>query len=545
MSRPTAQPGHLYGVGVGPGDPDLITLRAAGLIATADVVAYHRAPHRASTARTIAAAHLREGVVEEALVYPVTTGAAEHPLGYYGALADFYDECAERFRVHLRAGRSVVCLAEGDPFFFGSFMYVHDALRDEFPTEVVPGVTAMAAASAAVGAGLARHEDTVTVLPGTLPVAELARRLADTDAAVVMKLGRTFPAVREALRQAGLLERALYVEHASRPAQRVLPVTEVDETSVPYMSIIVVPGVDRRADVAGRAAAVDTAGVDGAAVDADPVDDDTVDDDSANGGTTTASVPVGTVYVVGLGPGPQEWTSPEASDVLGRVAHVVGYAPYVARVAQREGLTRHASGNTVEVDRGRLALDLALGGEDVAVVSGGDAGVFGMASAVIEAAEGDDRYAEVPVHVIPGITAAHAAAARAGALLGGDHALLSLSDRLKPWEVIVDRLTSAVRADLAVAIYNPRSRSRPDQLARALGGVRAVAPPERVVVVARQVGRAGEDLHVTTLGALDPETVDMSCLVVIGSSTTRVTRAGRVWTPRWTGSRTDPVDRGE
>ncbi|WP_106296380.1 precorrin-2 C(20)-methyltransferase [Knoellia remsis] len=511
-----AEPGHLYGVGVGPGDPGLITLRAASLIATADVVAYHRAAHRESTARAIAAQHLRDDVLEEPLVYPVTTGTTDHPGGYYGALSDFYDECAQRFREHLSAGRSVVCLAEGDPLFYGSFMYVHDLLREEFPAEVVPGITAMSAATAAVGSGLSRHEDTVTVLPGTLPVPELARRLADTDAAVIMKLGRTFEGVREALRQAGLLERAVYVEHASRPGERVVPVAEVDAETVPYMSIVVVPGEDKRADSAGRAADASRPGA-----------------HTAYENDCGAMEPtIGTVHVVGLGPGPDAWLSPEAQEVLGRVDHVVGYAPYVARVPQRVGLTRHASGNTVEVDRGRLALDLALTGDDVAVVSGGDAGVFGMAAAVFEAAE-DELYAGVPVQVIPGITAAHAASARAGALLGADHALISLSDRLKPWEVLLDRLTSAVRADLAVALYNPRSRSRPHQLGQALDAVREVAPADRVVVVARNVGRDGEELRVTTLGELDPESVDMSCLVVIGASSTRVTPGGRVWTPRW------------
>lgn len=511
----TASRGHLYGVGVGPGDPGLITLRAASLIASADVVAFHRAAHRESTARTIAADHLRDGVIEEALVYPVTTGTTDHPGGYYGALADFYDHCAERFREHLIAGRSVVCLAEGDPLFYGSFMYVHDLLREEFPTEVVPGVTAMASAAAAVGSGLSRHEDTVTVLPGTLPVPELARRLADTDAAVIMKLGRTFAGVREALHQAGLLDRAVYVEHASRSGQRVIPVRDVDPHTVPYMSIVIVPGEDLRADSAGRATA-----------------DSTHESVSVTGEPST-----GTVHVVGLGPGPDRWLSPEASDVLGSVQHIIGYAPYVARVPQRPGLTRHVSGNTVEVDRGRHALDLAVAGDDVAVVSGGDAGVFGMAAAVFEASEAaqgdDERYAHVPVRVVPGITAAHAASALAGALLGADHALISLSDRLKPWDVLLDRLTSAVRADLAVALYNPRSRTRPHQLGEALDAVRQVAPPERVVVVARSVGRDGEALTVTTLGELDPESVDMSCLVVIGASSTRVTATGRVWTPRW------------
>ena len=511
-----AEPGHLYGVGVGPGNPGLITLRAAGLIASADVVAYHRAAHRESTARRIAADHIGPGTIEEPLVYPVTTGATDHPLGYYGALADFYDECAERFRGHLEEGRSVVCLAEGDPLFYGSFMYVHDALRADFPTEVVPGITAMAAASAAVGTGLSRHEDTVTVLPGTLPVPELARRLADTDAAVIMKLGRTFAGVREALRQAGLLERAVYVEHASRPGERVLPVADVDPQAVPYMSIIVVPGTDKRADSAGRAAAA-------------PDSPRPMGEREASGEHTA----YGPVHVVGLGPGPDAWLTPEASDVLARVDHVIGYAPYVARVPQREGLTRLPSGNTVEVDRGRQALDLALAGHEVAVVSGGDAGVFGMAAAVFEAAETDDRYAVVPIHVVPGVTAAHAASALAGAVLGADHALISLSDRLKPWEVVVQRLQACATADLAMAFYNPRSASRPDQLAAAKAVLLEVLPPERLLVIARHVGREAESLTVTTLGEFDPETVDMGCLVMVGAASTRVTVSGRVWTPRF------------
>ncbi len=514
-----AEPGHLYGVGVGPGDPGLITRRAAALVASADVVAYHRAAHRPSTARAIAADLIRDGIVEEPLVYPVTTGTTDHPLGYYGALADFYDECATRFREHLQAGRSVVCLAEGDPLFYGSFMYVLDALRPEFPTEVVPGVTAMAAASAAVGVGLARHEDTVTVLPGTLPVPELARRLADTDAAVIMKLGRTFAGVREALRQAGLLSRAVYVEHASRSGQRVIPVADVDPALVPYMSIVVVPGRDLRADAAGRAAAL--------------APTPAVGEPGADGERAA----YGTVFVVGLGPGPERWLSPEAREVLGRVSHVVGYGPYVARVPQRDGLTRLPSGNTVEVDRGRQALDLALAGHDVAVVSGGDAGVFGMAAAVFEAAATDESYAAVPVHVVPGITAAHAASALAGAFLGADHALISLSDRLKPWSVVEARLRAAARADLAMAFYNPRSVSRPDQLGEALAVLRSELPGDRVVAIARNVGRDGEELTVTTLSQLDPSTVDMSCLVLIGAASTRVTPTGRVWTPRWVPSR--------
>jgi len=238
------------------------------------------------------------------------------------------------------------------------------------------------------------------------------------------------------------------------------------------------------------------------------------------------------VVVVGLGPGPDAWLTPEATAALAEVDHVVGYAPYVDRVPQRAGLTRHASGNTVEVDRARLALDLAAAGERVAVVSGGDAGVFGMASAVFEAAQ-DPAYAAVAIRVLPGVSAVQAVAARAGAPIGGDFAVLSLSDRLKPWEVIEQRLRAIAEADLVLAIYNPASRSRTTQVAEAQKILLESRSAETVVVVGRDVGRAGESLTVTTLAELDAATIDMKCLLIVGASGTRRTPAGQVWTPRF------------
>jgi precorrin-2 C20-methyltransferase/precorrin-3B C17-methyltransferase len=235
---------------------------------------------------------------------------------------------------------------------------------------------------------------------------------------------------------------------------------------------------------------------------------------------------------VGLGPGPDHWQTPEVTAALAEVDHLVGYAAYVNRVPHRPGLQRHASGNTVEVERARLALDLAARGERVAVVSGGDAGVFGMASAVFEAAD-DPAYAEVPVRVLPGVSAVQAVAARAGAPIGADFAVVSLSDRLKPWSVIEQRLRAIAEADLVLAIYNPASRSRADQVRLAHKILLEHRPPETVVVVGRDVGRAEESLTVTTLGDLDTDTVDMKCLLLVGASATRVTPAGRVWTPRF------------
>jgi precorrin-2 C20-methyltransferase / precorrin-3B C17-methyltransferase len=496
--------GRLFGVGLGPGDPELITLKAARLVREADVVAYHAGRHGSSIARTIAADLIRPDVVEEQLVYPVTTGITEHPGGYPGAMADFYEESAARLAEHLQQGRDVVLLAEGDPLFYGSYMYMHDRLADRFHTEVVPGVTSVAAASAAVASPLVRQTDVLTVLPGTLPEPELARRLADTQGAVILKLGRTFPTVRRALEAAGRLGDASYVERASTGRQVVLPVKDVDPESVPYFSIIVVAG------------------------DTSP---DAVRYEQPREADQPRTV-AGELLVVGLGPAGDDWLTPEAAAALAGVEHVVGYAPYVNRVPQRPGLQRHASGNSVEVDRARHALDLALAGERVAVVSGGDAGVFGMASAVFEAAAGDERYVDVPVRVLPAMTAVQAVAARAGAPLGGDFAVMSLSDRLKPWEVIKRRLVAVAQADLVLAVYNPASRSRTTQVADMQRILLQHKAPETVVVVGRDVGRPGESLEVTTLAGLEAASIDMRCLLLVGSTATTLTPTGRVWTRR-------------
>ena len=502
--------GHLYGVGVGPGDPELITLKAARLIKNADVIAYHSGTAGRSIARTIADQLISEDAIEELMIYPVTTGSTDHPLGYYGAVDDFYDESAERLGKHLEAGRAVVVLAEGDPLFYSSYMYLHDRLSPHFRSEIVPGVSSLSAATTALMTPLARHEDILTVMPGTLPVPELARRLADTDAAAIMKLGRTFAGVREALRRAGRLRDALYVERATTGEQRILPAKDVDPAAVPYFSMVVVPGRDRRLDSAGRSA-----------------------------GRSAAVRPAATrdhegfpqLFVVGLGPGPDDWMTPEVSALLADVDHVVGYGPYLDRLPVRPNQQRHATGNTVELERARRGLDLALSSSRVAVVSGGDAGIFGMASAVFEAAA-DERYADVKITVLPAVTAAQAVAARAGAPLGGDYAVVSLSDRLKPWSVIEERLRAVAGADLVLAIYNPASRTRREQIVRARELMLELRPPETPVVVGRHVGRQGESLTVTTLEALQPDSIDMSCLLIIGSSQTRLGRDSSVWTSR-------------
>jgi precorrin-2 C20-methyltransferase/precorrin-3B C17-methyltransferase len=506
--------GRLFGVGVGPGDPELVTVKAARLIGEAQVVAYHAARRGRSNARAIAEVYLRPGQIEEALIYPVTTGETDHPGGYQGAIDEFYAESADRLAAHLDAGRDVVVLAEGDPFFYGSYMHMHKRLADRYEATVVPGVTSVSAASAVLGRPLMERDEVLTVLPGTLPPAELAERLAATDSAAVMKLGRTFDGVREALARAGRLDDAWYVERATTDRERTARLSDVDPGSVPYFSLAMLPS--RAARSAGPTGAEEQA-----ARSANPVE-------------TPRDHP-GEVTVVGLGPGDPRWLTPEALDALREADDLVGYTTYLARVPERPGQTRHASDNRVEAERAAFALDLAKRGRRVAVVSSGDPGVFAMATAVLEVAE-DPQWKDVDVRVLPGLTAAQAVASRAGAPLGHDFCIMSLSDRLKPWPVIESRLAAAAGADLVIAIYNPASKSRTEQLVRARALLLEHRSAETPVIVGRDVGGPAESVRVTTLGGLDPATVDMRCLLIVGSSQTRVvSRADgstRVFTPR-------------
>ncbi|MDX7953553.1 precorrin-3B C(17)-methyltransferase [Lichenihabitans sp. Uapishka_5] len=245
----------------------------------------------------------------------------------------------------------------------------------------------------------------------------------------------------------------------------------------------------------------------------------------------------GSLSVVGLGPGPAYWLTPEADAVLKGATDLVGYAPYVDRLPQRPGQARHASDNRVELDRAHAALDLAQAGRHVAVVSGGDPGVFAMAAAVFEAVEARPVHErDLPIQVVPGISAMLAAAARLGAPLGHDFCALSLSDNLKPWTAIERRLRAAADGDFVMAFYNPVSKARPDRLREALALLGTLKASDTVVAFARAIGRPTESLSVTTLAAAVDQPADMSTLVIVGSSETRIVArpAGTPWvlTPR-------------
>jgi precorrin-2/cobalt-factor-2 C20-methyltransferase len=224
--------GTLYGLGVGPGDPDLITLKALKILRAVPVVAYPAPVEGDSLARAIVAPHLTGGQVEIAIRIPIV--AARFPA------REVYDRASAEIAGHLVAGRDVAAICEGDPFFYGSFMYLFERMVDDFPVEVVPGVSSLMACSATLGAPLAARNDVLSVIPAPIEEAELKSRLEGADAAAIIKLGRHFAKVRRVLDDLGMTERARYVEHATMTSQRIAALDEVDEASAPYFSMVLV-----------------------------------------------------------------------------------------------------------------------------------------------------------------------------------------------------------------------------------------------------------------------------------------------------------------
>ena len=237
----------LYGVGLGPGAADLMSVRARDVILSADRLVHFCKRGRRGNARTTADAVIAPDPAREiALTYPVTVEAEVGDPAYDGPIAAFYEEVTEQLAREMQAGRVLAVLCDGDPFFYGSFMHLWRRLSPRFPTQVVPGIPAMAGGWTAAGAPITWGDDVMTVLPGTLPEAELTRRLADTDAAVIMKLGRHLPKVRRALSATGLAERAVYVERATMAEQAVCRLSEKADDEAPYFAMVLVPGEGRR-----------------------------------------------------------------------------------------------------------------------------------------------------------------------------------------------------------------------------------------------------------------------------------------------------------
>lgn len=238
--------GSLYGVGTGPGDPELLTLKAVRALEKADVIAHFAKRGNASNARRIIEAHVRPGWIELPLLYPVTTEIPKENNDYRDMVAKFYEESANNVAIHLEAGRNVAVLSEGDPLFYGSYMHLHVRLAHRFRTEVIPGVTAMSGCWSAAGLPIVQGDDVLSVLPGTMAEEELTRRLADTDAAVIMKVGRNLPKIRRALEAARRIGGAVYVERGTMTNAVAMRLADKTDDEAPYFALVLVPGWEER-----------------------------------------------------------------------------------------------------------------------------------------------------------------------------------------------------------------------------------------------------------------------------------------------------------
>jgi precorrin-2/cobalt-factor-2 C20-methyltransferase len=234
--------GKLIGVGVGPGDPELLTLKAMRALAQADIIVHFAKAGNGSNARAIVADHLKDGVEELPLYYPVTTEVPKEDAVYRAAIDRFYETSADVVAAHLDRGKIVAVISEGDPLFYGSYMHLHVRLAPRYPTEVIAGISAMSGCWSSIGAPIAQGDDVFTVLPGTLAESELRRRLRDADAAVVMKIGRHLPKIRRALRDTGRLDRAIYVERGTTANAVITPLIDKADDCAPYFAVVLVPG---------------------------------------------------------------------------------------------------------------------------------------------------------------------------------------------------------------------------------------------------------------------------------------------------------------
>jgi precorrin-2/cobalt-factor-2 C20-methyltransferase len=241
-----SEKGRLFGVGLGPGDPELITFKSARAISSSPVIAWFAKRGKRGHARTIADALIPEGAIELPLIYPVTTEIPHSDPDYNRQLADFYTDASNSLAAHLEAGRDVALLCEGDPLFYGSFMHPYIRLRDRYAVTICPGITGMSGCWTATRTPVTWGDDVLSVIPGTLPREELEKRLEMTDAVVIMKLGKNFQKVRNIIENKGLLDRAFYIERGTMQDEAVMPLGDKTDGVAPYFSMIIIPGEGRR-----------------------------------------------------------------------------------------------------------------------------------------------------------------------------------------------------------------------------------------------------------------------------------------------------------
>jgi precorrin-2 C(20)-methyltransferase len=489
--------GRFWAVGVGPGDPELLTLKAVSVLQHVHVI-YHAGPEpRRGRAYEIAAPHLRAEQEPRIVLTESMTAACA------GDWRQVYRAAVEQIAADCHSGKDVACITEGDPTLYSTAAHIWQLLAElhpDIPIEVVPGVSSITAAAARAGIALAQKDDTLAIVPANHHAGHLADWLAKCSAVCFLK---PTTAVAEIAAALGPDQHAVYAENLGRPGEYLsTELTQASERDC-YFSLVLVT----------RQSAPEP-----------------------NPGARSASKGVAGVTVVGLGPGALDLLPPRALTALRSADVVIGYDAYLERLAPLR-LRAELRGSPIgaETERARVALDLARQSRRVALVSSGDAGVYGMASLLLEATAVDP---DLPVDIVPGVTAATAAAALLGAPLGHDFACISLSDLLTPWETIESRLDAAGRADLVVALYNPVSQKRTWQLPRARDILLRYRAAHTPVGIVDHADRPGCRVQLSSLAELSADGLGMETIVLVGNSQTRVINQ-RLVTPRGYGTNAD------
>jgi precorrin-2 C(20)-methyltransferase len=487
--------GRFWAVGVGPGDPELLTLKALRIVQQVAVVYHAGQEPRRGRAYEIVSRHLRP---EQETRVVLTAAMSEVNDDNWRT---HYRPGVEQIAADCRAGRDVAFLTEGDPTIYSTGACVWQLLAELDPDidiEIVPGVSSVTAAAAGVGWPLAQRGEAFVVAPASYHADELRRWVAEFPTVCLLKPGATLPRLVEVLNEYGPSREAVYVENlGSGQEWLTTDLTQAAARRCYFASVIV------RTPPAPS--------------------------DSEGGKHPSPALRASTVTVVGLGPGDPELLTSRARTILRDAEVIVGYEAYLqslAPLALRAEL--HGSPIGAEVDRAQHALELTQAGRRVALVSSGDAGVYGMASVLLEAAE---HFPELSVEVVPGVTAVLAAAALLGAPLGHDFACISLSDLLTNWDVIATKLEAAADGDFVLALYNPISKQRTWQLAKARDILLNHRRPGTPVGFVDRAFRPGMRVWLTTLGEWAASDVGMETTIIIGNSQTRIVN-GRMVTPR-------------
>ena len=515
----------LYAIGVGPGAPDLLTLRAAEILRRVPVI-FSPLSAMGTTSRALDVVRglldpARQQVVE--LTFPMQKEQDE--------LEGEWEEAADEIVEQLRRHGEGAFITIGDVSLYSTFIYVERLLAARYPDlviEMVPGIPSFSAMTALMGMPYGQGDDRIAILPATFGPERIGAVLRDFETVILMKVNRVLDEVLDTLERLGLTEHATFVTKCGMPDQEVVyDVRTLRGQRPSYFSILL---VSKSARPSGTAVATPPRPSPAAATPVAASAAIAVAPDSSIGPST----PGGKLFLVGFGPGNHDHLTFRAKQAIGEAEVVIGYRTYIRLVRELiEGKEIHYTGMTEELERARKAVNFAYAGRRVALISSGDVGVYGMAGPALEILKerGWQPGCGVEVEVVPGVTALSACASVLGAPVVHDFAAISLSNLLTPWEVIVERIEAAARADYVIALYNPKSGRRTQQIVETQKILLRHRRADTPVGIVKSGLRHGQRVVQTTLADMLSHEIGMLTTILIGNSTT-FTYEGLMITPR-------------